>query len=835
MENKYTKDEVHTATLEYFDGDELATNVWTSKYALRDLDDNYYEKTPDDMHRRLAREFARIEANYPESMDEEEIYALFKDFKYIVPQGSPMSGIGNPFQIQSLSNCFVISSPEDSYGGILYTDQQQVQIMKRRGGVGFDISNIRPRGKTCENAARTTDGIEVFMERFSNSCREVAQGGRRGALMLSISVHHPQVMDFIKIKQDLTKVTGANVSVRVTDEFMSAVKHGQKYQQRWPVDSAEPEIQEHVYASEVWNELIACAHNSAEPGVLFWDTALSMTPSDIYELEGFGSTSTNPCGEIILSPGDSCRLMLVNLVSFVKKPWTNKAEFEWGKYAQVVQKAQRLMDDMIDLEIEQIDAIIEKVERDPEPDRVKEIELEMWHFIKRQAMVGRRTGLGVTGVGDALAMLGVQYGSDESIDTVEEFYKWLALNSYDASIQMAEERGPFPIWNFELEQDHPFLSRIVDIFTPEQQARYRKYGRRNIANTTTAPAGSVSCLTQTTSGIEPAFMLYYKRRRKINPQDGDVRIDFVDDLGDKWQEYNVYHHKFGDWINKTDPWWKMQDDPEDLKLAVEASPYAGATANEINWRNKVNMQAAAQKWVCHAISNTTNLPADVDVETVKDIYMMGWETGCKGITIYRDGSRSGVLVSNEEKEEKVFSTRDAPKRPEVLECDIHHTSIKGQKWVVLVGLMDGKPYEVIGGEAELIELPRRIKNGTLTKRAFKTTNSKYDLAIGDTEDTLNIKDVVSVFANANHAGYTRTISLALRHGVPVQYLVEQMQKDKEADLFSFSKVIARCLKNYIQDGTKASVTVCTNCGSENTIIYQEGCQTCTACGFGACG
>ena len=829
MENKYAKEEVHKATLEYFDGDELATNVWTSKYALRDLEDNYYEKTPDDMHRRLAKEFARIEAKYPKSMTENEIYNLFKDFKYIVPQGSPMSGIGNPFQIQSLSNCFVISSPEDSYGGILYTDQQQVQIMKRRGGVGFDISNIRPRGKTCENAARTTDGIGVFMDRFSNSCREVAQGGRRGALMLSISVHHPQVMDFIKMKQDLTKVTGANVSVRVTDEFMEAVQKGWKYQQRWPVDSTDPEIWEDVWAKEVWDTLIECAHNSAEPGVLFWDTASKMTPSDIYADEGFGSTSTNPCGEIILSPGDSCRLMLVNLVSFVKNPFTKKAEFEWGKYAQVVQKGQRLMDDMIDLEIEQIDKIIAKVDSDPEPDRVKRIEKEMWGFIRDQALNGRRTGLGITGLGDALAMLGVQYGSDESIDTVEEFYKWLALNSYDASIQMAEERGAFPVCSVEKEKGHPFLSRIIDVFTPEQQDRYRKFGRRNIANTTTAPAGSVSCLTQTTSGIEPAFMLYYKRRRKINPQDGDVRVDFVDDLGDKWQEYNVYHHKFKEWMAVND----VTDDTVDN--AVQDSPYAGATANEINWRNKVNMQAAAQKWVCHAISNTTNLPNEIDVDTVKDIYMMGWETGCKGLTIYRDGSRSGVLVSTEENKEETFSERHAPKRPESLECDIFHTSIKGQKWVVLVGLMDGKPYEVIGGEAEMIELPRRIKNGTLTKRAFKTTNSKYDLSMGDTDDKLHIKDVVSVFANPNYAGYTRTISLALRHRVPVQYLVEQMQKDKEAELFSFSKVIARCLKNYIDDGTKASEQTCSNCGSEGTIIYQEGCQTCTACGFGACG
>tara|TARA_B100000700_G_scaffold316137_1_gene405196 strand:- start:491 stop:3010 length:2520 start_codon:yes stop_codon:yes gene_type:complete len=839
MTKIYSKEEVYKNTLEYFSGDELATNVWMTKYALRDLEDNYFELTPRDMHKRLAKEFARIEQRYPNPMNRHEIYGLFKDFKYIIPQGSPMSGIGNDHQLQSLSNCFVIDSPEDSYAGILYTDQQQVQIMKRRGGVGFDISKLRPRGVTCENAARTTDGIELFMDRFSNSCREVAQGGRRGALMLTISVHHPQVMDFIKIKQDLKRVTGANISVRVTDEFMNAVKFDDHYQQRWPVESiAEgggiPEIENQVLARDVWDALIECAHNSAEPGILFWDTATKMTPSDIYEDEGFGSTSTNPCGEIILSPGDSCRLMLVNLCSFVINPWQEDSKFDWGHYAQIVQKAQRLMDDMIDLEIEQIDKIIQKIESDPEPSNIKQIEFEMWEFIKKQATLGRRTGLGITGLGDTLAMLGQQYGSKASIETVEEFYKWLALNSYDASISLAAERGAFPICDIEKEKDHPFIKRIVDNFTPAQQERYKKYGRRNIANTTTAPAGSVSCLTQTTSGIEPAFMLHYTRRRKINPQDGEARIDFVDDLGDKWQEYTVYHHKFKEWMDSTDPDcdWDM-DDPD---IAVSHSPYSDATANEIDWVAKVDLQAAAQKWVCHAISNTTNLPADVDIETVKQVYMKGWETGCKGITIYRDGSRSGVLVSTEdEQKSSKFKERHAPKRPEALSCDIFHTSVKGQKWVVLVGLMEGKPYEVIGGEAELIELPKRYKNGKLSKRSFKTTNSKYDLSIGKEDDMLNIKDVVSVFANANYAGYTRTISLALRHGVPVQYLVEQMQKDKEADLWSFSKVISRCLKNYIVDGTKASTTVCSNCSAEGTIIYQEGCQTCTACGFGACG
>jgi len=761
-----------------------------------------------------------------------------KDFKYVVPQGSPMSGIGNDYQIQSISNCFVIDSPYDSYAGILHTDQQQVQIMKRRGGVGFDISNIRPRGLACENAARSTDGIEVFMERFSNSCREVAQGGRRGALMLSISVHHPQVLDFVKIKRDLTKVTGANISVRVSDEFMTAVKEKRSYEQRWPIDSTSPYITREVCASEIWDEIIQSAHSSAEPGILFWDTAKNMTPADIYEADGFGSTSTNPCGEIILSPGDSCRLMLVNLTSFIENAWMDDAEFNYGKYATVVHKAQRLMDDMIDLEIEQIDKILAKIDRDPEPESVKTIEKDLWKFIKNRALNGRRTGLGITGLGDALAMLGITYGSDESIQTTEEIYKWLALNSYEASILLAKERGPFPIWDLEKEEDHPFLERIVKELLPERIRDYKKYGRRNIANTTTAPAGSVSCLTQTTSGIEPAFMLHYTRRKKINPNDEISKVDFVDDLGDKWQEYTVYHHGFKNWMhsrmNNGDMNTQIEYDNDHL---VRLSPYFEATANEINWVNKVKLQSGAQKWICHAISNTTNLPADIDVETVKKVYEMGWETGCKGITIYREGSRSGVLVSTNSDKTSIegIVDRHAPKRPETLPCEIHHTTVKGERWVVLVGLLDGKPYEVMGGKAELIEIPKKYSEGSLTKRSYKTTANKYDLRIPDGDDELAIKDVVSVFDNPNHAGYTRTISLALRHGAPVQYLVEQLQKDKEMDMFSFSKVIARCLKKYIEDGLKASESVCTNCGAEDTIIYQEGCQTCTACGFGACG
>ena len=811
----YDYQKVYESSLEYFKGDELAASVFAGKYALQDEKGNYLELTPDDMHKRLAKEFARIESGYKNSMSEEEIYGLFKEFKYVVPQGSPMSGIGNSSKIQSISNCFVIEAPEDSYGGILKTDQEQVQIMKRRGGVGFDVSTIRPKGMFTSNAAKTTDGIEVFLERFSNSCREVAQGGRRGALMLSISVHHPQVLDFIRIKRDLTKVTGANISVRVTDEFMQAVKNDEHYTVRWPVDSKNPEIHDHLKASEVWNELIEGAHASAEPGVLFWDTATRMTPSDAYTDVGFGSVSTNPCGEIILSPYDSCRLMLMNLTSFVDNAWTDEASFDWGKFRKYSRKAQRLMDDMIDLEIEQIDKILAKIESDPEKSDTKTPERLLWLKIKEVARSGRRTGLGVTGLGDTIAMLGQRYGDDNSIETVEEIYKWLSLASYEESIQLAKERGAFPIFDAAKEEDHPFISRVVSELVDPVQDDYKQYGRRNIANTTTAPAGSVSCLTQTTSGIEPAFMLYYKRRKKV--QNGE-EVMFVDDLGDEWTEFMVYHHGFKQWLDTDSNVY----DEDDIQVAARRSPYYGATANEIDWRAKVKLQSVAQKWICHAISNTTNLPAGIDVETVKDIYMLGWELGCKGVTVYRDGSRSGVLVSTDDKkEEKSFGERHAPKRPDELECDIYHTSVKGQKWVVLVGLLDGKPYEVIGGEASQIEIPRKFKKGKLNKRTFKTANSKYDLTIGE-DDPLLVKDVVSMFDNANYAGYTRTISLALRHGAPVQYLVEQMQKDKEADLFSFSKVIARCLKNYIVDGTTVDKT-CPHCGAEGSLVYQEGC------------
>lgn len=822
--------EVYKTSLDYFDGDDLAANVFTTKYALTDRDGSYIESSPDDMHDRLAKEFARIESKYPNPMSEIEIRNLLSGFSCIVPQGSPMAGIGNENQIQSISNCFVIESPYDSYGGILKTDQELVQIAKRRGGVGFDISNIRPKGMTTGNAARTTDGIEVFMDRFSNSCREVAQGGRRGALMLTISVHHPQIRDFIKIKRDLKRVTGANISVRVTDEFMNAVKSGSSVELRWPVDSSSPEVTSDADAKSLWHDLIESAHASAEPGILFWDTAQKMTPSDAYISEGFGSVSTNPCGEIILSPYDSCRLMLVNLTSFVENPWQKSCSFNFGRFGQAVQKAQRLMDDMIDIEVEQVEKIIEKIKNDPEPDSVKRIEIELWEKVRDQALTGRRTGLGITGLGDMLAMLGVTYGSGPSVDITEEVYKWLALNSYESSIILAKERGAFPAWDYEKEKSHPFISKIINELLPHRREDYSIHGRRNIANTTTAPAGSVSVLTQTTSGIEPAFMLHYTRRKKLTGQDKNARIDFVDDSGDKWQEYTVYHHGFKRWMDTINIDEKDSLTNENL---VEMSPYSGATASEIDWVSKVKMQAAAQKWVCHAISNTTNLPSDIDVETVKDVYMTGWELGCKGVTVYRDGSRSGVLVSTEKPSS--FKTHDAPERPDVLNCSIHHASIKGEAWTILIGLVEGRPYEVMGGLQEYIEIPRKYTSGKIVKRPYKTKNSRYDLVVGSDDDTFTIKDIVSVFDNPNHAGFTRTISLALRHGAPINYVVEQLQKDRDADLFSFSKVISRVLKTYIADGTKPSKTVCSNCGAENTLVYQEGCVMCTSCGSGKCG
>jgi len=818
-------DETLKASGEYFSGDDLAASVFVTKYALTDRQGVIKEKTPDDMHHRLAREFYRIESTYPNPMSEQEIYELFRDFKYVIPQGSPMSGIGNPYQTQSISNCFVIQSPYDSYAGILKSDQELVQIAKRRGGVGFDISTIRPKGQSTGNCARTTDGIEVFMDRFSNSCREVAQGGRRGALMLTISVHHPQIRDFIKIKRDLRRVTGANISIRLSNEFLNAVRDNTEFQLRFPVDSDNPDIFEMISAPDLWNEIIESAHACAEPGLLFWDNATQNTPSDIYHECGFGSTSTNPCGEIILSPGDSCRLMVINLLSFVEESFTKNAKFNFDKMSEVTQKAQRLMDDMIDLELEQVEKILVKIDSDPEPEEVKQIERDLWLGIKAMARLGRRTGLGVTAVGDALAALGITYGSDESIKMVEKLYMTLTINAYRSSCIMAKERGAFEVHDHDLERNHPFLGRIWKS-APDVYEMSKKFGRRNIALTTTAPAGSVSVLTQTTSGIEPAYLLKYTRRKKINQEiELNARVDFVDDSGDSWQEYDVYHHGFKNWMDVTG-----LTDPKE-------SPYWKATSSDIDWVQKIKLQAAAQRWVCHAISNTTNVPADTDVSTIKRIYMTGWESGCKGVTVYRDGSRAGVLVSPrdcDDSDETKFEMHDAPTRPPELNCSIHHTTIQGEAWTILVGLMNDRPYEVMGGLQKYIEIPKKYDDGFIMKRNYKTKNARYDLRIGKNVDEILVKDIVSVFDNPNHAAFTRTISLALRHGAPIQYVVEQLLKDKEADLFSFSKVMARVLKTYISDGTRASEKRCESCGAEGSLAYQEGCVLCTACGSSKC-
>ena len=817
------------ASTEYFSGDELAANVFSGKYALPDGAGGVLEHTPDDMHKRLAREFARVESGYPNAMSEDEIYHLFRNWS-IVAQGSPLSGIGNLQQIQSLSNCFVVAPPEDSYGGILFTDQEQVQIMKRRGGVGFDVSKIRPKGQATANAARTTDGLAIFMERFSNSCREVAQGGRRGALMITIDCRHPEIETFIDIKRDRKKVTGANISIRFNDEFMQCVEDNDPYVLRWPVeaDVSDAVVVKEVGARDIWEKFVDAAWECAEPGALFWDRVIE-GPADCYGDVGYRTVSTNPCAEIPLSSYDSCRLMVNNLTKFVIAPFTQDATFDFDAFHDVVTKAQRLMDDLIDLEIEAIDKIIAKINGDPEAEETKRIEIELWNKVKVATFGGRRTGLGPTGVGDALAALGLKYGSDESIKMTEKIYRAHAVGAFTSSIIMAKERGAFPVYDIDLEKDNTYLKRIWGALPKHINELRLLHGRRNIALTTTAPVGSVSCLTQTTSGIEPVYMIGYNRRKKIVEHGADTRVDFIDELGDRWQEFTVYHHGVKKWMEVTG---KTEID--------DTCPYNGATSPEIDWIQSVKIQAAAQLWVCHGISKTCNLPEDVDKSVVSDVYMKAWKSGCKGFTVYREGSRDGVLipienVSKETDRSKMkFAIHAAPKRPEIMPCEIHHATIKGEKWTILVGLFDNRPYEVLGGLAEFVEIPSKYSTGYIKKRHRKTRNSIYDLLFGENGNEITIKDVVRVFDNPNYAVLTRMISLSLRHGAPINYVVEQLQKDRDADLFSFAKVISRVLKKFIKDGTKPGGGVCPSC-SEDALTYQEGCITCVACGHGKCG
>lgn len=813
----------------YFNGDELAASVWTNKYALRDADGNLLEKTPADTHRRLAKEFARIEAKYPNPIGEDGIYDALSDWT-LVAQGSPMSAIGNTHQIQSLSNCFIVGSPEDSYGGILYSDQELVQIMKRRGGVGIDISTIRPKGMKTSNAAGTTDGIGVFMERYSNSCREVAQGGRRGALMISVSCLHPEVEAFINIKKDKTKVTGANVSVRMTDEFMRAVEQDQEITLRWPVTATieNAKFTKVVRAKDVWDQLVTANWESAEPGILFWDTVLDNSMSDIFADKGYSSVTVNPCGEITLSLYDSCRLLLINLTKFVDNPFTPQASFNFAKFEGRTYLAQRLMDDLVDLEIEAVDRIIAKIQADPEPDTVKATETELWQKIKQAASGGRRTGLGITGLGDALAMVGVKYGSSESVELTEAIYKTMALAAHAESVGLACERGAFPAcdparYAYELDNKHPFMRRLTDNSDKHEVKDFLEYGRRNIALTTTAPAGSMSILTQTTSGCEPVFMLSYTRRKKVNPNDPSARVDFVDGMGDKWTEYTVYHHGLKQWMEVTG------------ETDITKSPYYGVTANEVDWDKSVELQAAAQKWVEHAISKTCNLPSTVTKEQVSDLYFKAWRSGCKGFTIYRDGSRSGVLVATTDKKEEAPSSIRAPKRPDILPCDIHRTTIAGEPYIMLVGLLDGTPYEVFCGLSKHLGLPKSKISGSISKRAKKDGLAFYDLSVPVGDEALTFENIVDMFDNPNYGAFTRTISLSLRHGVPVQFVAEQLRKDKHSDMTSFAAAVARVLsKHYIPDGTKfTGEKACKECGSSN-ISYQSGCATCMQCGNSKC-
>jgi ribonucleoside-diphosphate reductase alpha chain len=823
-------------SLEYFEGNKMAAKVFVDKYALRNPQGDILESSPNEMHRRLAREFARIEAKYPNPLTEDEIFGYLDKFKYIIPQGSPMAGIGNPFQKMSISNCFVIRSPFDSMSGIGLTAIEEREIMKRRGGVGFDISTIRPKGMTTSNAAGTTDGIEVFMEEYSDTCRRTAQNGRRGALMLTISVHHPEIRTFIHIKEDLKKVTGANISIRLSDEFMNAVKNKEQVQLRFPVDAKEPSISEMVDAQELWTEIIGAAHQSAEPGLLFWDTVMKYCPANCYP--EYLTISTNPCGEITLSAYDSCRLLLVNALSFVKNPFTKTASMSWKDFGKVVQVAQRFMDDIVDLELECIDKILAKIEADPEPEVVKFIEKNLWTNIRKACVNGRRTGLGLTGVGDLVAAMGMRYGSEDSIRFVEHLYRVLALNSYRSSVDMAKERGAFPAFSHELEKDHPFLQRIWDA-DKELYQDYLQYGRRNIANLTTPPAGSTSMLAKSimgfgvSSGIENVLYISAIRRKKINSNDKEARVDFVDDMGDKWTEFTVYHTGFEAWktINgKTD-------------AEIPESPYWNSTADDVDWVAKVDMQGVAQKWIDHSISNTTNLPEEATIDTVKDVYMRGWETGCKGITIYRKNSRAGVVLDAKDqkrKEEEVsFEQHHAPKRPSELECDVYHSTIQGEKWTIFVGKLNGKPYELMGGLAKYVNLPKRVRSGKTVKHNGEINPARYDFHYDfekGADDETVIRDIGNVFENPVNSAFTRTISLNLRHGVPVQYVVEQLLKgtEKESDLFSFSKVMSRVLKNYIQDGTKTSQKCCNDCKSTN-LSYQSGCITCLDCGSSKCG
>ena len=840
----YTKEEVFQDVVDYFHGDQLAASVWVDKYALRNGQGELVEHTPDDMHHRLAREFARIEKKYKNPMSEELIFSLMKDFKYIVPQGSPMAGIGNNYQVVSLSNCFVIGNGEnaDSYGGIMQMDEEQVQLMKRRGGVGHDLSAIRPTGSNVQNCALTSTGIVPFMERYSNSTREVAQGGRRGALMLTISIKHPDAEKFIDAKMTEGRITGANVSVRIDDEFMQCVKNGTPYTQQYPIHSDTPKVVQQVDAAKLWTKIVYNAWKSAEPGVLFWDTIHREAVPDCYASDGFLTESTNPCGEIPLCPYDSCRLIAINLYSYVDQPFTDKASFNMPLFKQHVAYAQRMMDDIIDLEIEKVDAILKKIDSDPEPDDVKRVERELWKKIRNQSLKGRRTGLGTTAEGDMLAALGIRYGTDHSNAFSAEVHKQLALAAYRSSVTMAKERGAFPVYSSVKEANNPFILRVkaADEKLYEDMVRY---GRRNIALLTIAPTGSVSICTQTTSGIEPAFNVVYKRRRKVNPNDIDNHRTIVKDVnGDSFEEYLVFHQKFLKWaeVNGYDvsTFSSMSDD--EINNIVAQSPYYKAMANDTDYIKKVEMQGMVQKWVDHSISVTINLPKDTTQEMVGALYQKAWECGCKGMTVYRDGSRDGVLVSTSEKPKEKEKPAVNLKRPKELHAEVIRFRNNNEAWVALVGLRaDGTPYEVFTGKSdeERMPMPKSVTHGVIIKNRFEDGTKSYDFKYEDCDGYPIIISGLNRCFNPEFWNYAKMISAMLRHGIPIENVCDIVGglNFREETINSWKNGVIRALKKFIKDGTKAKGVICPHCGAENTMEFKEGCLVCTNCSYSKCG
>lgn len=843
----YSYDEAYNASLEYFKGDELAARVWVNKYAVKDSFGNIYEKSPEDMHWRIANEVARVEAKYPNALSSQELFDLLDHFKYIVPQGSPMTGIGNDYQIASLSNCFVIGldGSADSYGAIIRIDEEQVQLMKRRGGVGHDLSHIRPKGSPVKNSALTSTGLVPFMERYSNSTREVAQDGRRGALMLSVSIKHPDSESFIDAKMTEGKVTGANVSVKLDDEFMQAAVEGKPYTQQYPIDSPNPMVSKEIDASALWKKIVHNAWKSAEPGVLFWDTIIRESVPDCYADLGFRTVSTNPCGEIPLCPYDSCRLLAINLYSYVVNPFTPEAYFDFDLFKKHVALAQRIMDDIIDLELEKIERILEKIDSDPESMEVKGSERHLWEKIYHKSGLGRRTGVGITAEGDMLAGMGLRYGTEEATEFSEKVHKTIALEAYRSSVNMAKERGAFEIYDAEREKNNPFINRLKEA-DPELYEEMKKYGRRNIACLTIAPTGTTSLMTQTTSGIEPVFMPVYKRRRKVNPNDANVHVDFVDETGDAFEEYVVFHHKFLTWmkINGYDP--DKRYTQEEIDELVEKSPYYKATSNDVDWLMKVKMQGRIQKWVDHSISVTINLPNNVSEDLVNQLYVEAWRSGCKGCTVYRDGSRAGVLISTKKKDKKEEEEECRCKppqvvevRPKVLEADVVRFQNNKEKWVAFVGLLDGRPYEIFTGlqdDEEGIVLPKSVTSGRIIKSYDEDGTKHYDFQFENKRGYKMTIEGLSEKFNKEYWNYAKLISGVLRWRMPIEQvikLVGSLQLDSE-NINTWKNGVERALKKYVQDGTEAKGVKCPNCGHE-TLVYQEGCLICKTCGSSRCG